>query len=392
MPSRYTKEEISDAICKVLDNGESCLSVARSMNCSEQLVSSWVRKYVDLWYDEGIRYGVIKKEYEAVKRVVINGESVSSVARDLDVHPKVLFGWLKDYRNTDYDTLGVEFSKQIKDKIIEEYRESQSSYDSSDKKSDVTDNDEVSIDEQIRLVSDDILIIPCKKQELSGVSRDDFFKLAINIYVDELDLSVRAIHVLRRAGVNYVADAIKIPSLLKLRNCGYVCAMEILKAFRSIGCYVVAWENECKTSSSSYALKSYSYQGVMPVKYCSNNNETEYKMSYIPGVELVSCEDQKKNGRTLDEQLNFWLKRPLFDMNLSLSAIRCLRHGDRNSMTNGIDIYYVEDVLTNTPSLMLISGCGEKRQREIIKGFREIGIRVSQWEKEFLVRYHHLSE
>lgn len=379
MPSRYTKEEISDAICKVLDYGESCLSVARSMNCSEALVSLWVRKYVRQWYDEGIRYGVIQKEFEAVKRVVLNGEPVSVVARELDVHPKVLFGWLKTYRNTDYDTLGAELSKQIKDKIIREYLESHPSDNMPDKKSDATDKDAVYIDEQIRLVSDDILIVPCKKQELSGVSREEFFKMALNTYVGDLDLSVRATNVLMRAGVNYIADAIKVPSLYKLRNCGLVCSQEILEAFRSIGCYVVSWENECK----------HIYQGETPCKYQPNSSNKECKMSEIPGVELVSCEDQKKNGRTLEEQLQFWLTRPLYDMNLPVSAIRCLHHGDRNVQMNNIDIYSIGDVLANTPSLMLISGCGEKRQREIIKGFRDIGIRVPQWEKEFLVRYHH---
>lgn len=379
MPSKYTKEEINDAICKVLDNGESCLSVARSMNCSEQLVSSWVRKYVDLWYDEGIRYGVIKKEYEAVKRVVLNGEPVSVVARDLDVHPNVLFGWLKTYRDTDYDTLGAELSKQIKDKIIQEYLDSHPSVNSSDKESDDTDKDAIYIDEQIRLVSDDILIIPCKAQELSGETPEDFFRMALNIYISDLNLSVRSIHVLKRAGANYVSDAIKIPSLLKLRNCGYVSAAEILNTFRSVGCYVVAWENECKESDR--------YQGKAPYKY-QIRNIMDCKMSDLPGVELVSCEDQKKNGRTLDEQLRFWFNRPLFDMPLSISAIRRLQHGDRNVKLNSIDINHIGDVLSNTPSLMLISGCGEKIQREIIKGFRDIGIRVPRWEKEFLIRYH----
>ena len=91
MESRFSKEDKDRAIDRVLNGGEKIKIVAQDLGCSDALVSLWIRKYQ--WLNERAEenYDVLPNEWEAIKRVVYDGQSVSIVARNLDIHPKLIF-------------------------------------------------------------------------------------------------------------------------------------------------------------------------------------------------------------------------------------------------------------------------------------------------------------
>lgn len=385
MESRFSKEDKDRAIDRVINGGEKIKIVAQDLGCSDSLVSLWIRKYQ--WLNERAEedYDVLPNEWEAIKRVVYDGQSVSIVARNLDIHPKLIFGWLKEFRDTDYDAVGKELVEQIRDKFIKEYIDSLAD---SEEDADIVFNSFKTSEEteELRVLYKTIGFIPTKEFEDSGLSQKDYFLRSVNTPIKNLNLSVRAYNILSRGGVRIISDAIKHTSLRRMRTAGDVSVQEICEACRKKGCYVTSWEMECKEKyTGELVYLSNSPEDSSPV------GDDKIRMSAFPGVALISCADQISNGRTLEEQFYFYLKKPLTDFGLSIIAIRSIKRGiyrlfhQERAAVETVDS--VEDVLVHVPSLMMLNGCGEWRQKEIISGFRNKGISVLRWEREFNTKF-----
>lgn len=118
------------------------------------------------------------------------------------------------------------------------------------------------------------------------------------MWIEELDLSVRSFNCLKRAGIDTVEKLIKMTEeeLFKVRNLGKKSAYEVLDKIKSLGLTMRLEEDmEVNETIDKVTTKTIANKDNQPKKLNINNIPEEYRKTYVIGAGVVA-EKEMSNG------------------------------------------------------------------------------------------------